>query len=58
MLLLAEIKNILHKGVIEECQHEEGEYISSIFLTPKPDGSFRIILNLKKPEWSNATYTL
>ena len=50
MLLSAEIKNILHKGVIEECQHEEGEYISSIFLTPKPDGSFRIILNLKKPE--------
>ena len=58
MLLSVEIKNILHKGVIEECQHEEGEYISPIFLTPKPDGSFRMILNLIKAEWSHATYTL
>ena len=23
--LSAEIKNLLHKGVIEECQHEKGE---------------------------------
>ena len=58
MLLSVEIKNILHKGVIEECQHEESEYISPIFLTPKPDGSFRMILNLIKAEWSHATYTL
>ena len=50
MLLSVEIKNILHKGVIEECQHEEGEYISPIFLTPKPDGSFRMILKLIKAE--------
>ena len=50
MLLSVEIKNILHKGVIEECQHEESEYISPIFLTPKPDGSFRMILNLIKTE--------
>ena len=44
MLLSAGIKNLLHKG----SQHESGEYISPIFLTPKSDGSFRIILNLKK----------
>ena len=32
-----EIKNLLHKGVIKESQHEEGEHISPIFLTPKSD---------------------
>ena len=47
MFLSVEIKN-LRKGVIKESQHEDGEYISPIFLTPKSDGSFRIILNLKK----------
>ena len=48
MFLSVEIKNFLPKGVIEECQHEEDKYISPIFLTPKSDGSFRMILNLKK----------
>ena len=48
MFLSVEIKNLLHKGVIEECQHEEGEYSAPISLTPKSDGSFRMILNLKK----------
>ena len=48
MSLSVEIKNLLRKGVIKESQHEEGEYISPIFLTPKSDGSFRMILNLKK----------
>ena len=45
MFLLVEIKNLHRKGVIKESQHEEGEYISLIFLTPKSDGSFRMILN-------------
>ena len=48
MFLSVEIKNLLYKGVIEECQHEEYKYIPSIFLTPKPDGSFRMILNFEK----------
>ena len=47
LFLLVHIKNLLRKGV-KECQHEEGEYISPIFLTPKSDGSFRMILNFKK----------
>ena len=47
MFLSVEIKNLLHKEVTEECQHEEGENISLIFLTPKFDGSFRMIMNLK-----------
>ena len=40
--------DLLRKGVIKECQHEQGQFISPIFLTPKSDGSFRLILNLKK----------
>ena len=48
MFLSVEIKNLLRKGVIKESQHEEGKYISPIFLIPKSDGSFRMILNLKK----------
>ena len=47
LFLLVHIKNLLRKGV-KECQYEEGEYISPIFLTPKSDGSFWMILNLKK----------
>ena len=35
MFLSVEIKNLLHKEVTEECQHEESENISLIFLTPK-----------------------
>ena len=48
MFLSVEIKNLLDKGVINESQHKEGEYISPIFLTPKSDGSFRMVSNLKK----------
>ena len=48
MFLSVEIKNVFCRGVIKECQHEEREYISPIFLTHKSDGSFRMILNLKK----------
>ena len=47
IFLSVEIKNLLYKGVIEERQHEESEYISPIFLTSKSDGSFRMILNFK-----------
>lgn len=35
-------------GVIEECEHETGEFISHIFGRPKKDGSMRVILNLKQ----------
>ena len=43
----AEIDKLLSKGVIEACDHEPGEYISSIFLREKKDGTHRVILNLK-----------
>ena len=48
MFLSVEIKNLLREGLIKEPQHEKGEYISPIFWTPKSDGSFRMILNIKK----------
>ena len=43
-----ELSILLANSVIKKCDHEPGEYISPIFLTPKSDGSFRLILNLKK----------
>ncbi|XP_063979898.1 uncharacterized protein LOC135163921 [Diachasmimorpha longicaudata] len=44
----AEIEKLLIKGAIEECSEEEGQFISSYFLIPKPDGSNRFIFNLKR----------
>ena len=42
-----EIQKLLAKGVITKCEHEAGEYISPIFIRQKPDGSCRLIRNLK-----------
>ena len=42
-----EMQKLLAKGVITKCEHETGEYISPIFIRQKPDGSCRLILNLK-----------
>jgi len=42
-----EIQNLLKLKVIEEVQSIEGEYISSIFVRPKKNGEYRMILNLK-----------
>jgi hypothetical protein len=36
------------KGVISQTLHEPGEFISRIFIRPKKDGTYRLILNLKK----------
>lgn len=46
--LIQEIRKLEQKGVVIQCEHEPGEFISPIFLTPKSDGNFRMILNLKK----------
>ena len=43
-----EVQALLQKQVISECQHELGEFISPIFTRVKKDGSFRMILNLRK----------
>ena len=43
----AELKNLLDKGIIKRTHHEKEEFVSSIFSRPKPDGSIRVIINLK-----------
>jgi hypothetical protein len=48
IIIHAEIIKLLAKGVIQVSTHEQGEYISPIFVSEKKDGSFRMILNLKK----------
>lgn len=42
-----EISDLLSKGVITESVHERDEFISTIFLRLKKDGTHRMILNLK-----------
>ena len=52
----SELTKLLNKGVIEKCEHSEGEFISNVFLRPKKDGhSHRLILNLRKLN-QNVTY--
>lgn len=43
-----EIDKFLKMGIIDEVESEEGEFISSIFVRPKTNGEYRMILNLKK----------
>ena len=46
-IISKEVEKLLQKGVITECNVEDGDYFSSLFTTPKKDGSYRTILNLK-----------
>ncbi len=39
---------LLEAGAIEEVSFETDQFISSIFVVPKPNGTYRLILNLKK----------
>ena len=41
------IGSLLTKNAIEPCSHEPGEFISTVFLRQKSNGSYRLILNLK-----------
>ena len=43
-----EIDKLLSKKVIGKSYNEEYQYVSPIFVRKKPDGEFRLILNLKK----------
>ena len=42
-----EIEKLLEMQVITEVQHHPNEFISPIFVVPKKDGDYRMILNLK-----------
>lgn len=42
------ITDLLDLGAISTCEHMTGQFISKIFLRPKPNGKYRFILNLKK----------
>ncbi|XP_046746413.1 uncharacterized protein LOC124411363 [Diprion similis] len=42
------ISKLLDKGAIKPCNDSRDQFISSIFLVPKPDGTNRFILNLKE----------
>ena len=43
----SEVNKLLQKEVIIPTSNEPGQFISTIFLRPKPDGTHRMILNLK-----------
>ena len=43
-----EVEELLLKGAIINSVHEKDEFISNIFIVPKPNGKFRPILNLRK----------
>ena len=42
------MNKLLQEEVIQSTSFEPKQIISTIFLTPKPDGTHRMILNLKK----------
>ena len=41
-----EIEKFVQKGIVEEVKEERGQVISNIFLRPKKDGGYRLILDL------------
>ena len=43
-----EIQKLTQKGVIMKVQYSPGQIVSGIFFLPKKDGTFRLILNLKR----------
>ncbi len=47
-IINSEIQTLIKKRVVEITTPERGQIISPIFLVPKPDGSFCLILNLKE----------
>ena len=47
-IMSSEIQKLLGKQVIREISETEVKYVSSIFLRPKKDGSYRLILNLRE----------
>ena len=42
IVLNALLTELIQKVVIERCAHEDGEFISPVFLRPKKNGKYRI----------------
>ena len=67
-LLEKELFALQNKTVISVTTPKQGEIISGVFLHPKRDGSYRLILNLKNPrmrwwniiilKWTHFSWTL
>ena len=45
--IMSEANKLLKNGIVINIAHEEGEFISPIFLRSKADGTNQMILNLK-----------
>lgn len=43
-----EIDKLIAKGVISACEHHPQEVLSPVFIRIKKDGTYRMVLNLKK----------
>ena len=41
-----EVAKLTSRGVLEQSVHEDGEWVSNVFVRPKPGGEFRMILDL------------
>ena len=48
MAMDKEIESMLSKGAIREAIPKEDQFLSNVFVTPKGEGQFRPIINLKK----------
>lgn len=48
LLLSSCINKLLNLGAIQKVEPCDNQFISNVFMRPKPDGSYRLILNLKK----------
>jgi len=48
LIIDKEVEKMLHEGAIKYSHHEDGEFLSNIFLVLKPNEEYRPILNLKK----------
>ena len=48
LVINLEVEKLLKKGVIVRSPQDGQGYFSNIFIHPKKDGSYRMILNLKK----------